>query len=120
MVLGEIKDLLEAEVITGDALEKDIQIVCACDLLSNVLRCVRISGSILLTSLTHPQTVRVADMVDATAICFLRNKKPQDETITLAKEKGIILILTKFTTYEASGRVYQSGLPGCTEIEREY
>ena len=113
MTISEIKGILEAEIVVGDALEKVVHSVCACDLLSEVLRCT-CKDSILLTNLTHIQTVHVADMVDAVAICHMRSKKPQDNTVKLAREKGIVLLSTKLSSYEASGRLYQSGLSGCT------
>jgi predicted transcriptional regulator len=105
-------DVLEAEMVAGGGLEKVVHRACACDLLSEVLRCMS-KDSILLTNLTHIQTVHVADMVDAVAICYTRSKKPKDDTVNLAREKGIVLLSTKFSSYEASGRLYQSGLPGC-------
>ena len=114
MTISEIIDVLEAEIVGGGALEKVIHRACACDLLSEVLRCMS-KDSILLTNLTHIQTVHVADMVDAVAICYTRSKKPRDDTVNLAREKGIVLLSTQFSTYEASGRLYQSGLPGCAE-----
>jgi predicted transcriptional regulator len=107
-------DVLEAEMVAGGGLEKVVHRACACDLLSEVLRCMS-KDSILLTNLTHIQTVHVADMVDAVAICYTRSKKPKDDTVNLAREKGIVLLSTQFSTYEASGRLYQSGLPGCAE-----
>ena len=114
MTISEIIDVLEAEIVGGGTLEKVIHRACACDLLSEVLRCMS-KDSILLTNLTHVQTVHVADMVDAIAICYMRSKKPRDDTVNLAREKGIVLLSTKLSTYEASGRLYQSGLPGCVE-----
>ena len=114
MTISEIIDVLEAEIVGGGALEKVVHRACACDLLSEVLRCMS-KDSILLTNLTHIQTVHVADMVDAVAICYTRSKKPRDDAVNLAREKGIVLLSTKLSTYEASGRLYQSGLPGCVE-----
>jgi len=114
VTISEIIDVLEAEIVGGGSLEKVIHRACACDLLSEVLRCMS-KDSILLTNLTHIQTVHVADMVDAIAICYTRSKKPKDDTVNLAREKGIVLLSTQFSTYEASGRLYQSGLPGCAE-----
>ena len=114
MTISEIIDVLEAEIVGGGSLEKVIHRACACDLLSEVLRCMS-KDSILLTNLTHIQTVHVADMVDAIAICYTRSKKPKDDTVNLAREKGLVLLSTKFSSYEASGRLYQSGLPGCAE-----
>lgn len=112
MTISEIMDVLEAEMVAGGALEKVVHRACACDLLSEVLRCM-CKDSILLTNLIHVQTVHVADMVDAVAICYMRSKKPQDDTIKLAREKGIVLLSSKLSSYEASGRLYKSDLPGC-------
>ncbi len=110
MTISEIRDILEAEIIVGDASEKVVHGVCASDLLSEVLT-YKSKACILLTNLTHKQTVHVADIVDAAAICFMRGKRPQDDTIDLAKKKETVLLSTKLTTYEASGRLYQNGLP---------
>ncbi len=41
MILSEVKDILEAKIIVGDASQKAIDRACACDLLSEVLRCIR-------------------------------------------------------------------------------
>lgn len=112
MTISEIMDVLEAEMVAGGALEKDVHRACACDLLSEVLRRM-CKDSVLLTNLTHIQTVHVADMVDAIAICYMQSKKPQDDTVKLAWEKGIVLLSSKLSSYEASGRLYKSGLPGC-------
>ncbi len=112
MTISEIIDVLEAEIVGGGSLEKVVHRACACDLLSEVLRCMS-KDSILLTNLTHVQTVHVADMVDAIAICYTRSKKPNDDAVNLAREKGIVLLSTKLSSYEASGRLCQSGLPGC-------
>ena len=118
VTISEIRDILEAEIVVGDELEKVLDSACACDLLSDVLRCTN-KDSILLTNLTHLQTVRVADMVDASAICFMRGRKPQKDTIELAGKKGIVLLSTKLTTYEASGRLYQKGFSGCHNTKKE-
>ena len=80
MTADEIMHILEAEIVVGDNLEKVVNRACACDLLSEVLTCM-CKDSILLTNLTHIQTVYVADMVDATVICYMRGKKLQDNVI---------------------------------------
>ena len=114
MTITEAADIMEAEVLCPGA-EKDGVVLqaCACDLLSDVLRCVSGPKTMLLTNLTHPQTVRVAEIVDATAVCFMRGKKPAGEAIELAKTRGIALLCTELSTYEASGRLYSRGLSEC-------
>ena len=112
MILKKIKEILKAEVILGsDKLQMEIKIGCGCDLMSDVLAFIK-PCSLLLTGLTNPQTVRTAEMVDIKAICFVRGKKPQEETINLAKEKDIPVLLTNLALFEACGRLYNKGLSG--------
>lgn len=113
VTIAEIASIIEAEVIGRDIPGTVVLRACACDLLSDVLRCITGEKAILLTNLTHLQTVRVAEMVDAAAVCFMRGKRPEDDAINLAREKGIVLLATKLTTYEASGQLYRHGLCGC-------
>jgi len=119
MNLQKIKEILRADVIVGSSLKKEIEMVCACDLMSELLSCVlRRSETLLLTNLTHPQTVHTAEIVEIPAICFVRGRKPGSQTIELAKENNIILLSTYFSLYEASGQLYKDGILGCSEYRR--
>ena len=116
MNLQTVKEILDAEVIVGhDALQMEIKMGCGCDLMSDVLAFVK-SGSLLLTGLTNKQVVRTAEMSDIKAICFVRGKKPDSETIELAKNKHIPLLLTPLPLFEACGKLYNVGLAGCSEV----
>jgi len=118
MNLEDMTRILEAEVIVGgDLLHKEVKMVCGCDLMSDVLSFVK-SESILLTGLTNPQVVRTAEMADLQAICFVRGKKPLQETIDLAESKDIPLLVTPLPMFESCGRLYREGLPGCTEYKK--
>lgn len=89
MTLREIKELLEAEVLVGQAqLDKEISTAFGADLMSDVLAFAK-PGSLLLTGLTNPQVVRTADVLDIAAIVMVQGKKPTPETIRLAEELGI-------------------------------
>ena len=115
MKLKDIKKILEAEVITGaELLEKEIKMACGCDLMSDVLSFVK-SESLLLTGLTNPQVVRTAEMADLAAVCFVRGKRPDQETIEIAKSKNIPLLTTNLLLFESCGRLHQKGLSGCSE-----
>ena len=110
--LKQIRDILEAEVLCGnDYLDKKIEMVAASDLLSDVLAFVK-SDSLLLTGLINPQVVRTGEMAEVAAICFVRGKQPQEETIKLANDKKIPLLITKLFMYESCGRLYREGLSG--------
>ena len=117
MTLGEVKEILKAEVIIGsNDLQMEIKMGCGCDLMSDVLAFIK-SDSLLLTGLTNTQVVRTAEMADIVAICFVRGKKPDEETIRLAKSKGIPLLMTQLPMFESCGRLYKKGLIGCSEYE---
>ncbi|MFQ6066543.1 MAG: hypothetical protein ACE5K3_04605 [bacterium] len=116
MNLGKIKEILRADLIVGSSLEREIEMICACDLMSDVLTCVPIrSSTLLLTNLTHAQTVRTAEIAEVPVICFVRGRKPESQTIELAEKNSIVLLSTSFSLYEASGRLYREGIPGCSE-----
>ena len=117
MNLKELKGILEAEVLAGnDCLSKEIKMIYGSDLMSDVLTFVK-SGSLLLTGLTNAQVVRTAEMAEIGAICFVNNKKPQEETIELANEKKIPLLATKLFMYECCGLLYKKGLSGTNDSE---
>jgi predicted transcriptional regulator len=112
MTLKEIKELLEAEVITGDdRLGEEITSGGASDLMSDVLAFGQ-PGILLLTGLSNSQSVRTANIIDAKAIVYVRGKKPDTEGIKLAQEKRIPLLSTKFMMYKACGLLFGHGLKG--------
>ena len=75
---------------------------------------------VLLTGLTNEQAVRTAEMVDIPVVVFVRGKVPPATVIALAAEKGIVLLRTRCTMYEACGRLYAAGLaPFKIRRERE-
>jgi len=117
MSLEEIVRILGAEVLpTGEREDVDIVTGCGSDLMSDVLSSAK-PGSILLTGLTTPQAIYTAELVDIKAVCFVRGKKPPDETVKLATSKGIVLLRTSLPMFESCGRLYRSGLKGCSEYE---
>ncbi len=117
MKLKKIRDILNAKVIYGDEhLNREIKMACGCDLLSDVLAFTK-PGALLLTGLANPQVIRTAEMIEISAICFVRGKKPEKTTVELAKEKEIPLLCTKFPMYESCGKLYKDGLIGCSEVQ---
>lgn len=115
MKLSEIAEILKAEVLYGEELDRiEIEHACGSDLMSDVL-CQSIRGSVLLTGLTNPQVVRTAEMSENSAICFVRGKKPPPETVDLARKNQIPLLLSTFSMYLACGKLYTAGLLGCDD-----
>ena len=113
MLLSEIKNILGADFLGSDQelLAKDIKTAFGSDLMSDVLAFVD-EQAMLLTGLINSQVIRTAEMMDITAICFVRGKVPADDVIELAGEKGIALLSTKKTMYTCCGLLYEKGIRG--------
>lgn len=113
MNLREIRDILDAEVITEDAnLEKEIKCVLAAELLSEVLALAQ-EGALLITGFTHPPVVYAADAANLCAILFIRGKWPNEATLELAVHKKIPLLTTPYMMFETCGLLYEYGLKTC-------
>jgi len=115
MILREIVDLLDARVLAGEEyLDVEVATAFSADLMSDVLAFAK-PGSIMITGLTNPQIVRIASIVDNSAILIVRGKTPPRETISLAEELKIPVLSTKYILFETSGRLYAKGIVGCVE-----
>ena len=117
MKLREVLSIIEGKTISKEVdLDMEIQMGCGADLMSDVLAFTH-EGTLLMSGLTNPQVVRTAEMVGIKAIVFVRAKVSPPETITLAEEKGIPLLTSKYTMFETCGRLYKAGLPSCGLFE---
>lgn len=115
MKLRDLIGVLDAEVIVGEeGLDLEIEKAFASDLMSDVLAFAT-EGSLLLTGLTNAQVVRTAEMLDMSAVVFVRGKRPQAEAVDLARSRGIPLLTTPYILYETCGRLYERGIVGCRQ-----
>lgn len=113
MKLRRILQLLEAENYGKEEhLERDISCAFGSDLISDILMCTK-EATILLTGLTNPQIIRLADMIDLQGIIFVRGKRPNPELVKMAKERDLPMISTKLTLFKSSGILYNEGLRSC-------
>lgn len=112
MILEKIKDMLDAEVLTGkEFLGREVTQAFASDLMSDVLA----FGSgcdILVTGLANAQAIRTAEMLDISNILFVRGKNLDEKIIELAKEKNFVVMNTKMLMYSACGILSNEGLQG--------
>lgn len=112
MKIREIKELLDAQIISGeDMLDEEVEYGYGCDLMSDVLAYVE-NDVVLLTGLVHPQVIRTAEMCDIKAIVIVRGKQPGEEVIRMANSRDVALLLTKHSLFSASGILYTNGLSG--------
>ena len=112
MKISEIITILNAKLLCCENnIEDEVKSACASDLMSDVLAFVK-DEAVLLTGLCNPQIVRTAEMMDMKCIVIVRSKKPDEQIISLAREKGIVMLSCPFRMFEAAGRLYQAGLKG--------
>ena len=116
MKLKQIARILEAEAIGGCEGDTDIKSGCGCDLMSDVLIFAK-PGGVLLSGLTNNQVIYTASAAGIKAICFVRGKRPFEETVELANRKKIALLSTKLPLFEACGKLYKKGLAGGSELD---
>lgn len=112
MKLSRVKEILDAEVLVGEEmLEREVNSACGCDLMSDVLAYVK-DRALLLTGLVNPQVVRTAEMMDISAIVFVRGKCPDERVLELARAKDMVIFSTDCPLYIACGKLYAGGLMG--------
>lgn len=116
MRIREIAKHLNAEVLTDCELDMQVSCACGADLMSDVLSFVK-HNAVLLTGLVNLHVIRTAEMIDITCIVFVRGKRPTKDICELAKEKGIALLATDISLFEACGILYKLGLPACMNEE---
>ena len=110
MTISKIRELLSAELICGEGdLSDEVYTACGSDMMSDVLAYVK-DQAVLLTGLVNTQVVRTAEMMDMICIVFVRNKRPSEEMIALARDHNIVLMSTPKRMYEACGILYSEGL----------
>jgi len=112
MKLRDMLPLIDGQLLSKKvSLDTDVDYGAAADLMSDVLAFAK-TNAVLLTGLTNSQVIRTAEMAGAAAVIFVRGKQPASDTLKLAEEKGIPLIVCKYTMFEACGKLYGAGLRG--------
>ena len=112
MKISQMQELLEARVLCCEEnVNRHVYSACGCDLMSDVLAFVK-DQAVLLTGLVNPQVIRTAEMMDMICVVFVRSKVPTPEMIELARESGIVLMVSDKRLYEACGLLYSNGLVG--------
>lgn len=112
MKLFEIRDALHAEVLAGeDQLDMNILGGGSADLMDDVLAAAA-KGSVLLSGLTTEHVIRTAKIAEVGAVVFVRGKRPNDSILNLARSYNLPVLLTQYSLFVASGRLYMNGLRG--------
>lgn len=104
IVLKDVLALLDGELLTsgtdpGAAFRK----VFASDLMSDVLTSAE-PGSLLLTGLANSHVVSTCRVADVAGVVFVQGKRPASAVVAEAQAKGLPLVSTKMTMFEACAR----------------
>jgi predicted transcriptional regulator len=119
MMLRRIVELLDAEVLLGEERldELEVKSCFAADLMSDVLRFSH-AGTLLITGLTSVQSVHTADVADLAAILFVGDKRPEPGIVDVARARGIPLLTTPRTMFEACGLLFEEHLAAAARAKR--
>lgn len=109
MLIKELVEFLDGKLVCGDS---DFEFTgelkaCASDLMSDVLT-LDDPKVILITGLNNLQVIRTAEMADIKTLVFVRNKKPTDEMLALAREEEMNLIISNKSMFHVCGLLYQA------------
>ena len=105
--LVEIAAALQARIVTREptgAVEVDR--VYAGDRISDLLE--RASPqTLVVTNLASRQLLRLADVMDVPAVCFVGGREPEAEVIEAANARGTALLVSPVGVFETCGRLYR-------------
>ena len=112
MKISRIASEIDGKILcsTGRA-EDEVTSACAFDMMSDVLAYAK-DHAVLLTGLVNPQVIRTAEMMDVICVVFVRGKEPTGAMISLAQQKGLVLLSTELRLFHACGILYANGLEG--------
>jgi predicted transcriptional regulator len=115
--LRQIMSVLACEILSGDdRLELELEWAFAADLMSDVLASAP-HGALLITGLSSSQMVHTAEVADLAAIVLVAGKRPGDEALAFARQRGLPLLLTNLSMFEVSSILSQYGLRGAVRSE---
>jgi predicted transcriptional regulator len=105
--LGQIRDLLGAEIFYGEDLSVKVEQVGAADLMSDVLNLGK-PGMLLLTGLASTQMIRTVAVAGLCGVVLVRGKRPDKSVLALARERKIPLLGAPLTMFETAGLIYMA------------
>lgn len=112
MKLSEIKDILKADVLTGEEqLDKTIVAGGGADIMDAFLSAVA-RDAVVLTGVTDVSVVRTAKIAGVGAVVFVRGKRPAATVVEQARQFELPLLVTDYSMFISIGKLYMHGLRG--------
>lgn len=120
MKIKEIIEIVNARVLTEFCNEeKEFEYAFASDLMSDVLAYAN-DETLLITGLSNPQVIRTAEIMDISAVLFVRGKVPNSDIIDLAVENSLTILATDNIMFETCGLLYKNGMKGNRKWQTTY
>lgn len=105
IVLKDVLALLDGELLTPPASpETAFRKIFASDLMSDVLTSAE-PGALLLTGLANAHVVCTCSVADLSGVVFVQGKRPVPAVVDDARTRGIPLMATKMTMFEACAKI---------------
>jgi len=106
--LDELARCVGAQIITGDACpQRIVEKIYAGDRVSDLLNEAS-DRTLLVTNLMSLQMIRVAELMDVPAICFVNGVSPEPEIVAKADGTGTTLMVSPIGVCETCGLIYQT------------
>ena len=113
MKLTDLAKAISASILVGeDQPDLVIDRAFAADLLSDVLALTE-EQTTLVTGMVNPQVMRVAEILNITAVVFVRGKMPPASLLEYAAQLNIPILATKKTMFETCGLMHANGIRPC-------
>jgi hypothetical protein len=111
MTLNELASELAAKVLQGAEaqLAAEVRIGASGDLMSDMLARMG-TPDVMLTGLNTTQVIRTCSVAGIKAVVIARGKGVGPTMIDLAREEDIVLMATRMSLFEASGRLWARGV----------
>jgi hypothetical protein len=118
--LDELARCIGAQIISGDTCpQRIVEKIYAGDRVSDLLNEAS-DRTLLVTNLMSLQMIRVAELMDVPAVCFVNGVSPEPEIIAKADSAGTTLMVSPIGVFETCGLIYQSlaAAPAATQSAR--
>jgi len=89
--------------------EKDIDGVFISDMVSDIVAGAK-PNNLLFTIQTHKNLIATANLVDISAIVFVRNKQPLQDVVELADRAEITLFTTDLDAWKLAIKLHEMGV----------
>lgn len=105
MKLEELAKGIGAHQLTPGAGIHDIRHIYAGDRMSDLLGAVG-GETLLVTHIANQGLLRLIELMDAAALCFVNGVYPDDILVEAAGDSGTALLVSPYDMYETCGRIY--------------